>query len=117
MRPSIYALCLALLAFSPVFIGAQTFSDTSFASETVVTLPAFRAVGLAWSPDGRMFIWQKDGVIRIFKNGTLLSTPFLDIRARVNAGGDRGLIGFALDPSFSTNGFFYLAYVFEPEST
>src|SRR6266403_1863184 len=115
------SLCLGLLL--SVLLGlqtlsyAQTFSDPGFSLEKLTTLPPYRVVGLAFAPDGRIFIWQKDGVIKIFKDGALLSTPFLDLRAQVNNSGDRGLIGFAFDPDFSTNGFVYLAYVYEDPNT
>jgi glucose/arabinose dehydrogenase len=91
----------------------STFADPGFAAETVATLPPFSAVGLAFAPDGRLFVWQRDGVVRIVKDGSLLATPFLDIRAKVNAFGDRGLLGLALDPGFTTNGYVYLLYTLE----
>jgi glucose/arabinose dehydrogenase len=111
----------SLLILSVMLIGllsnigfAQTFSDPGFTSEVVTTLPAYQPVGLTWAPDGRIFIWQESGVVRIFKNGTLLATPFLDISARVNTVNDRGLLGLALDPNFATNGYVYLLYTYEP---
>ena len=93
---------------------AQTFTDTGFTSEVVTTLPAYQPVGLTWAADGRMFIWLEQGVVRIYKNGTLLPTPFLDISAHVNQVNDRGLLGLALDPNFATNGYVYLLYTYEP---
>ena len=39
--------------------------------------------------------------------------PFIDVSAKVNDYWDRGLLGIAADPSFTTNGFVYLYYVFE----
>lgn len=61
-----------------------------------------------------MFIWQKNGVVRIYKNGVLLPTPFIDISGQVNTYLDRGLLGLALDPDFATNGYVYLLYTYEP---
>jgi len=107
------SLVFALLALTVPQTHAQTFSDPGFISETVATLPAYKPVGLAFAPDGRIFIWQKDGVVRIVKNGALLSTPFLDIQSKVNALNDRGLLGLALAPNFSTNGYVYLLYTYE----
>jgi glucose/arabinose dehydrogenase len=96
---------------------AQTFADSRFGAETVVTLPAFTPVGVTFAPDGRMFIWQKNGIVRIYKNGVLLGEPFLDISSKVNNFHDRGLLGFALDPNFATNGYAYLFYTYEDRST
>lgn len=103
-------ICLLLILSSGLF--GQTFSDPGFSSKQVVaglTAP----IGFKFAPDGRIFIWEKAGRVRIFKNGILLATPFVDIRDDVNRNTDRGLIGLELDPNFSTNGYVYLAYVFE----
>lgn len=106
------AACLWLLALSAAAL-AQTFSDPGFTAETVATLPAYRAVGLTFAPDGRIFVWQKDGVVRVVKNGALLPTPFIDISSHVNTVADRGLLGLALDPNFASNGYVYLLYTYE----
>jgi glucose/arabinose dehydrogenase len=93
---------------------AQTFNDAGFAVETVTTLPQFQAVGLRFAPDGRIFLWQKNGIVKIFHDGVLHSTPFIDLSSQVNTFDDRGLIGLALDPGFTENGYVYLGFVYEP---
>lgn len=60
--------------------------------------------------DGRLFVVEQPGRIRIVQNGQLLATPFLDIRSKVGSGGERGLLGLAFHPSFATNRFFYVNY-------
>lgn len=61
--------------------------------------------------DGRLFVVQQPGVIRIIQNGQLLPQPFLDIRRRVDSqGSERGLLGLAFDPSYAANGRFYVDY-------
>ena len=60
------------------------------------------------APDGRIFIAEKSGVVRVFKNGTRPPTPLIDISAKVNNYWDRGLIGMALNPNFASNGCVYL---------
>src|SRR6185436_5218227 len=85
-----------------------------FSSELVATLPEFIPTGIAWSPDGRLFILQKNGIIRIVKNGVLLSTPFLDFSYKTNSREDFGMLGIAFHPDFTNNGYVYLAYVYEP---
>ncbi|MBS1808500.1 MAG: PQQ-dependent sugar dehydrogenase [Acidobacteria bacterium] len=103
-----------LFIFLPMItLNAQSIIDAGFTDEIVATLPAYQAVGLTFAPDGRIFAWQKNGVVRIIKNGILLSPAFIDIAPRVNTAGDRGLIGLALDPGFATNGYVYLLYVYE----
>jgi glucose/arabinose dehydrogenase len=61
--------------------------------------------------DARLFVVERAGRVRIVKDGTLLPTPFLDIRARVNSVGERGLLGMAFDPEYSQSGRFYVFYV------
>jgi glucose/arabinose dehydrogenase/fibronectin type 3 domain-containing protein len=92
---------------------ADTFSDSSFSTETIATVPPFTLVGLEFAPDGRLFVWQKNGVVRIIKNGALLPTPFIDLSAKVNTFDDRGFWGFAFDPDFANNGYVYMTYTYE----
>jgi glucose/arabinose dehydrogenase len=58
----------------------------------------------------RLFILEKVGRIRIIKNGSLLSTPFLDISALTTKGGEQGLLGMAFSPDYATSGRFYVSY-------
>jgi len=57
---------------------------------------------------GRLFVVEQAGTIRILQNGTLLPTPFLDIRSRVTFSGEMGCWGVAFHPGFAQNGRFYL---------
>ncbi|MET0462705.1 MAG: PQQ-dependent sugar dehydrogenase [Chitinophagaceae bacterium] len=61
---------------------------------------------------GRFFIVQKTGEIRIWDNGTLLATPFLNINSLVrdDVNGEQGLLSMAFHPQYATNGFFYVYY-------
>ncbi len=69
--------------------------------------------GFAFLPDGRILITEKAGVVRVYKRGTVLPAPLVDLRSRVNSFGDRGLMAIAVDPRFSENGFIYLYYAHE----
>jgi glucose/arabinose dehydrogenase len=60
--------------------------------------------------DGRIFVVEQAGKIRIVKNGAVLATPFLDITQRVGFGGERGLLSVAFHPLYSTNHFFYIYF-------
>jgi uncharacterized protein (TIGR03437 family) len=61
---------------------------------------------------GRLFIVERPGVIRVLLPGatSLLPTPFLDITTKVLLGGERGLLGLAFHPAFSTNRRFFVNY-------
>ncbi len=63
---------------------------------------------MAFAPDGRIFVAQQGGTLRVIKNNVLITTPFISLA--VNSSGERGLIGIALDPDFTTNNFIYLYY-------
>lgn len=69
--------------------------------------------GMAFAPDGRIFVAEKGGKVKIIKNGAVLPTPFLDFSSKINTAGDRGLLAIALDPSFASNKYVYLAYTYE----
>jgi hypothetical protein len=60
------------------------FTDTLVAS--VGSMPS----GLTFTPDGRMLVLLKTGQVRVYKDGTLLYTPALDISSRVCGEGERG---------------------------
>ncbi len=104
---------VGVLTSAPQRAAADTFSDPSFTTETIATVPPYTLVGLAFAPDGRLFVWQKNGVVRVIKNGVMLPTPFIDLSAKVNTFDDRGFWGFAFDPDFVNNGFVYMTYTFE----
>jgi glucose/arabinose dehydrogenase len=60
---------------------------------------------------GRLFVVEQAGTIRILQAGALLTTPFLDIRTRVNFSGEMGLLGAVFHPAFAQNQRFYVNYV------
>ena len=80
---------------------------SGFADEVVASGIA-SPTAMAFAPDGRLFVCQQNGQLRVIKNGALLATPFLSVT--VNSSGERGLLGVAFDPSFATNGFVYVYY-------
>jgi glucose/arabinose dehydrogenase len=60
--------------------------------------------------DGRIFVVEQPGRIRVIRNGVLQTTPFLDISSRVLSGGERGLLSVAFHPQYATNRFFYVYF-------
>jgi glucose/arabinose dehydrogenase len=63
---------------------------------------------MAVAPDGRIFVTQQGGALRVVKNNALLATPFLTLS--VNSSGERGLLGVAFDPDFLSNRYIYVYY-------
>ncbi len=66
------------------------------------------ATAIAQAPDGRFFVAQQGGALRVVKAGVLLATPFIQLT--VDPNGERGLIGVTLHPNFASNGWVYLYY-------
>ena len=70
---------------------------------------------MQFAPDGRLFVCEQSGRLRVIKNGVLLPTPFVTLN--VNSSGERGLLGVAFDPNFATNHFVYVYYTGRRRST
>src|SRR6185436_10499872 len=88
-----------------------------------INLEPFIASGLS-SPlyltnahDGtnRRFIIEQPGRISVVQPGTTTRTTFLDITSRIVSGGERGLLGLAFHPQFSTNRRFFVDYTRQPD--
>lgn len=99
------ALVLALAALALPARAVNLIPD--FAATTVVQGLA-QPTTMAFAPDGRLFVCQQGGALRVVKNGALLSKPFLSVS--VDSRGERGLLGVAFDPDFNTNHFVYVYY-------
>jgi glucose/arabinose dehydrogenase len=77
-------------------------------TDTVVASGLNTPTAMALAPDGRIFVCQQGGALRVIKNGVLLPTPFLTVT--VDATGERGLLGVAFDPNFVSNQLVYVYY-------
>lgn len=80
-------------------------------TDTLVVGGLFRAVDMALPRAGRIYVAEQRGTVRIVDNGTLSPQYLLDLTEEVGNWEDHGLLGMALDPDFTANGFLYLAYV------
>ncbi len=67
---------------------------------------------LAFAPDGRIFVTERPGRVRVIAGGTLLPEPWTTVPAAERAGSESGLMGIALDPDFRANGFVYIYYTY-----
>jgi glucose/arabinose dehydrogenase len=68
-------------------------------------------VYLTHAGDGRLFVAEQGGRVRIIQNGEPLPEPFLDISATISTdGSERGLLGLAFHPQYANNGYFYVVY-------
>ncbi|MBD0371562.1 MAG: PQQ-dependent sugar dehydrogenase [Pyrinomonadaceae bacterium] len=111
------ALSVGLLACGSAPTGRGTgevkstqAGSVQFRVETVVS-----GLEVPWSivfaPDGRMFITERPGRVRVFENGRLRPAPIATIED-VRSASESGLMGLVLHPQFSTNHLLYLAYAY-----
>lgn len=101
------ALVVALLAVAAVSERAAAKVPRGFVQGKVVGgIP--EPTSMAFAPDGRIFVAQQGGKLRVVKDGRLLSQPFATVST--DSRGERGLLGVALDPDFVSNGYVYVYY-------
>ena len=92
-----------------VLWGCTTYAATLPAGFTETEISGLsNPTAMEIAPDGRIFVCQQGGSLRVIKNGALLATPFITLN--VDPNGERGLLGIAFDPNFATNNFLYLYY-------
>lgn len=97
----------------PPNIHASSFPDPSGFTWIPIISGLDRPVDVqsAFDGSGRLFIIEKYGAIRIYKEGQLHPQPFLNIDDRVNnRGNEMGLLGLAFHPNYERNGYFYVNY-------
>src|SRR5690606_37108167 len=63
-------------------------------------------VALAFAPDGRLFVTERKGRIRIVADSQVQAAPFAELE--VHTVNENGLLGIALDPNFPTNHYVYV---------
>src|SRR5436190_13061847 len=91
----------------------------SASAATVVQLPAgfaktklahglAKPTVFAFAPNGDVYIGEQAGAIVIYRNGAILPNPVITLN--VLDGNENGLLGLALDPNFSTDGYMYVSY-------
>lgn len=66
---------------------------------------------IAFAPDGRMFITERPGRLRVVESGRLRAAP-LAVLTDVESSSETGLMGLALHPQFAENHLLYLAYAY-----
>jgi glucose/arabinose dehydrogenase len=103
-----FALVALLLLTARAASGAATL-PTGFTEEEVAS-GLSNATTMALAPDGRIFVAEQAGRVRVIEDDQLLSAPFVDLSKVVDSSGERGLLGIAFDPDFSNNGYVYLYF-------
>ncbi|MDV7695399.1 PQQ-dependent sugar dehydrogenase [Chryseobacterium soli] len=98
-------LLFSVSIFSSLILNAQNINLEEFA--TGLSNP----VEITNAGDSRLFVVQQDGIIKIVQpNGAVNVANFLNISSKVTFNGERGLLGLAFHPQYSTNGYFFVYY-------
>ena len=117
-RAALVSLVVLIANVSGLAIGvstaqAATSLPAGFVIEPVLTGLSY-PTAVSFASDGRMFVAEKGGVVRVVKNGALLPTPFIDLSSDVNSNADRGLLGLTLSPNFPATPYVYVLYTYDP---
>jgi glucose/arabinose dehydrogenase len=76
--------------------------------DTLVASGLTRATAMSWDMDGRLWVAEQGGTLRVIHKGELLPTPFVSLT--VDSATERGLLGVAFDPIFGQNHYVYAYY-------
>lgn len=101
---AVLGICLAASA------GPAAASFESLQLTTVLTGQS-DIVGITHAGDDRLFLIYRSGEVRIFDDGQLLATPYLDLSSLITFGSEAGLMGATFHPDYGSNGFFFVYYV------
>ncbi|MFN8395750.1 MAG: PQQ-dependent sugar dehydrogenase [Bacteroidia bacterium] len=95
-----------LLLFSGILLGQTVQFPPGFVMEEDYVVGLNQPTDLRFAPDGRIFVTEKGGKVRIVEDGVLLDQAFYQVQTQVPY--ERGLDGIVLDPDFENNGYVYL---------
>src|SRR5262245_2510849 len=106
MKARIFVLLVGSLLLPRSTLSAATLP--SGFSEGVIASGISSPTAMAFAPDGRLFVCQQGGSLRVIKDDALLATPFLSVTTDPSS--ERGLLGVAFDPNFVNNQWVYIYY-------
>ena len=113
LQPSSVLLNRRFLTVSILSLSLSAFQASARAanllpgfSESLLAQNLTQPTRIDFAPDGRLFVLEKTGAVRVVENGSLLSTPFTSLT--VDSAGERGLLGIAFDPDYARNNYVYV---------
>src|SRR5688572_27700115 len=106
-RQALKIASFVILTCILTFTQAFAFQTNGF-EETLVTGGLSGPTAMEFAPDGRLFVAEQAGRLRVIKNGILLPASFVTLSVASNS--ERGLLGVAFDPNYATNRFVYVYY-------
>ena len=97
----------------PRTLAAGDFTPPNF-QEEIIWDGLDHPMVVEFAPDGRVFVAEKSGVIKVFSSLTDADpSTYADLRTNVHDFWDRGFLGMALDPDFVDNGRIYVSYAYD----
>jgi glucose/arabinose dehydrogenase len=114
MRSYLHYGLAAVLLFSSFILSARVHAQSislpeGFEWRVINDDLTGDALGFATLPDGRILVINKSGTIDLIVNGVKSESPVMTLSG-LDTGGEKGLLGIALDPDFPLNPFVYLFY-------
>lgn len=91
-----------------VTFGGAVEQPSGFSRSSFIQGLGTTGTAMAFAPDGRLFICEQGGNLRVVSNGVLLPASFVQVATRED--GERGLLGVAFHPNFASNGRVYVYY-------
>jgi len=77
-------------------------------TETVIADSLDSPVSMALAPDGRVFVCEQGGRLRVIRGGKLLARPFVTVPTQPIE--EEGLLGVAFDPAFARTRHVFVTY-------
>lgn len=99
-------LIVTLFQAIPTWAATVPLGFTNEAFNAPLTIGGSTAMEFA--PDGRLFLTEQQGSVRVVKNGTVLPTPFVTLT--VDSTVERGLLGVTFHPDFANQPYVYFYY-------
>lgn len=98
--------CCGIAMFLASPHGAYSQLPTGFTQKKLTGDVIAEATAIAHAPDGRIFIAERGGNVKVFQNGTVTTVH----TAQTVTDAEQGLLGITLHPQFASNGRFYIFY-------
>jgi glucose/arabinose dehydrogenase/PKD repeat protein len=109
---SVCVLALLVALLSPP--AAQASVLPAGFTESVVWGGLNNPTNIEFAADGRIFVAEKSGLIKVFDNEQDQSTTvFADLRSNVHDFWDRGMLGLAVHPNFPASPYVYVLYTYD----
>ncbi|MEM7335710.1 MAG: PQQ-dependent sugar dehydrogenase [Chloroflexota bacterium] len=113
---SLIAICILISGLTAVALRPEAHPNRGVAptlSVEPVVNGFTQPIDIANAGDNRLFVAERAGYIYVIEDGATLSTPFLDIDARVDSAShsERGLLGLAFHPDYPSTPYFYVNYI------